>query len=118
MVRWWRARSLRVGEADAEARAAGRYRLESVIEAVGEQDLLDQGETDPLAVGLGAVEGSEQPGCDLGRNAASAVLDHQQRYVLLHRERGRDVALGADRIDRVAHDIDERLLHLTAIHPH
>jgi hypothetical protein len=85
---------------------------------VGDQDLLDERQPDALAVGLGAEERREQPRRDVGRDAAAAVFDPQCGHAVLARERDRDVAVLADRVDGVAHDVDERLLHLAAVHAH
>ena len=75
-------------------------------------------EADPLAVRARRVEGREQVRLDLRRQRTPCILDDQTRPPL-RVSRGQaksDRAILADRLHGVLDDVDERLLHLAAVH--
>src|SRR3954471_12016301 len=103
----WRRSSKR----HAELRPAALPVLQREREAVVVQDLGHDGEPEAAAFALGGEKGREELVARGGIDAAAGIGDGERAIP----ERDRDLAILADRLHRVADDVDDDLLELALI---
>src|SRR5262245_25459040 len=103
-------------EDQCEAGRLAGAAVEGVVEAVLLEDLGDDRQPDAVPRGTGREEGCEELPGDLRREARAGVLDLEPPAAVPAVGADRDAPLPADRVERVAHDVDENLLHLRTVH--